>query len=286
MLLFIAYNLIYGLKGGIDNAAHIGGLVSGLVTGFSFYPLLKQPELKSRNLLVSIIVTFLMTSVSLYFMVNTKNPLGDYTRIFNEFVVCEEKALSVYKLSDFSSDDIILTEIEKNGIPNWMRCKELVDSAAKINGLPEDLEQRIVLMKKYCNYRIKSFNMIRTSIREHHTQYNTIIEQYNQKIELIVKKLNGEDIPDSELEYIPDFSSLSGSQPGLYVLDGKIVKNIDNLDQKDIKDMSILKAEAAMSLYGEQGRNGAVIITTWKGSEPISLINPNIQHTKDINRII
>ncbi len=32
--IFIGYNLIFGLVGGIDNAAHLGGLISGIIVGF------------------------------------------------------------------------------------------------------------------------------------------------------------------------------------------------------------------------------------------------------------
>jgi len=39
---YVVYNLLYGLKEGIDNAAHIGGLLSGLVIGYLFYPALKK----------------------------------------------------------------------------------------------------------------------------------------------------------------------------------------------------------------------------------------------------
>lgn len=40
--LFVGYNLLMGLAGNTDNAAHIGGLLSGLVLGYIFYPTLKN----------------------------------------------------------------------------------------------------------------------------------------------------------------------------------------------------------------------------------------------------
>lgn len=40
-LIFVGYNLLMGLAGGIDNAAHIGGLISGFVIGLIMTPSLK-----------------------------------------------------------------------------------------------------------------------------------------------------------------------------------------------------------------------------------------------------
>ena len=42
--IFIGYNLLMGLTGGIDNAAHIGGLVSGFIIGLILYPILKRQK--------------------------------------------------------------------------------------------------------------------------------------------------------------------------------------------------------------------------------------------------
>ena len=39
-LIFIGVNLLFGLSGGIDNAAHIGGLLSGFLIGLIYYPII------------------------------------------------------------------------------------------------------------------------------------------------------------------------------------------------------------------------------------------------------
>ncbi len=58
------------------------------------------------------------------------------------------------------------------------------------------------------------------------------------------------------------FTSPAGSEP-IYVVDGSITnKNAVNMD--DVESINVLKGAAATALYGSQGGNGAVIITTKK----------------------
>lgn len=59
------------------------------------------------------------------------------------------------------------------------------------------------------------------------------------------------------------FSAPQGSEP-IYVIDGTIT-NKNSLNMDDVESINVLKGAAATSLYGSQGANGAVIVTTKGG---------------------
>jgi len=57
ILFFVVFNLLYGLQGNTDNAAHVGGLLSGLAFGYVYYPGIAGEHGVTRQALVSIITT-------------------------------------------------------------------------------------------------------------------------------------------------------------------------------------------------------------------------------------
>ena len=72
------------------------------------------------------------------------------------------------------------------------------------------------------------------------------------------------------------FTSPAGSEP-IYVVDGSITnKNAVNMD--DVESINVLKGAAATALYGSQGGNGAVIITT-KGAKDKTKGYFEVSHT-------
>jgi len=66
--------------------------------------------------------------------------------------------------------------------------------------------------------------------------------------------------------FIRGINSLSNAAP-LYIVDGLFVDNMDYVNPKDIKDISVLKDAAAAAIYGSRAANGVVLITTDHGGK-------------------
>lgn len=60
--------------------------------------------------------------------------------------------------------------------------------------------------------------------------------------------------------------SIAGSNEPLYIVDGVQTSNISNINPNDIESMEFLKDASSTAIYGWQGANGIVMITTKKGS--------------------
>ncbi|HEY9000199.1 MAG TPA: M56 family metallopeptidase [Mucilaginibacter sp.] len=68
-------------------------------------------------------------------------------------------------------------------------------------------------------------------------------------------------------KFTPDNDQLtinSGGKP-LFIIDGKEVKSINNLNPNDIKSITVLKNGTAEKKYGDKGKNGVIEIHTKKG---------------------
>ncbi|MBS7566761.1 SusC/RagA family TonB-linked outer membrane protein [Mucilaginibacter sp. Bleaf8] len=61
-------------------------------------------------------------------------------------------------------------------------------------------------------------------------------------------------------------SSRNAGLGPLYIVNGVIGANVDNINQNDIESIDVLKGGAASAIYGTRGGNGVIIITTKKGT--------------------
>ena len=268
ILFFVGYNLLYGLKGGIDNAAHVGGLFSGILFGFSLYPSLSSPKEKVKAWLIPIVsLVFIMTCGIL--VLKAPNNIVRYEKKFAKFVDLESKALSVYpnSLENFSLD-----AFKKDGIPNWKKCQSILSEIDNLSHLPEELYTRNVFLARYCKYRIACYGLMEKAIEENTPKYARQIEQYNMILALLVRRIQGEDIASNLLIYKAPVERKSfkvgprkvsiQKKARLYIIDGEFASDISEIKPDDIKSLDFMEGAAAKAVYGEKGKDGVFIVTT------------------------
>jgi rhomboid protease GluP len=189
---FVFYSLANGMKEGIDNAAHLGGLVSGIIIGYAYYPGLIKPDRLLRPLTIGLLA--LVFSVGSFAVVkNLSSDLGQYESDMQEFVKLEEKALGIYRLPDTYTEEQILEEIQINGIRNWEESLRLIEKTETYK-LPEVLRNRNAKLKEYCRLRIKSYEAIYKAIQEQTDRYEDEIMGIDMEIQRII----------NELSYVPE----------------------------------------------------------------------------------
>ncbi|HQO50186.1 MAG TPA: rhomboid family intramembrane serine protease [Bacteroidales bacterium] len=184
---FVAYNLVNGFKPGIDNAAHIGGLLSGLVIGYAFMPSLNH----NRTLTIYVTNTLLVLGfvlVSMTVLRGTNQDVVKFNKDMQEIAALEERALRIYQL-EFAADRDLVLEIQNYGLPGWNKIQKIIQQIESYD-LPEGLNNQNKLLGEYCSLRIKSYTAILRAIQENTNAYEAEIIGYNEQIEKILVKLN------------------------------------------------------------------------------------------------
>jgi rhomboid protease GluP len=186
--IFVVYNLAYGLKGGIDNAAHIGGLVSGLVIGYALIPSLRKPEKPSLEVISigALCILMFFSSFGVIKSIPNAESLTAYDKRFERFKVLETMALGIYTLEKDAKKEDVLYEIRNRGIYYWNENISLLDSLEQLN-LPPFVRERDKVLKEYCNLRIKAYELMYKAIDENSHQYDADIIKINKQIESTLK---------------------------------------------------------------------------------------------------
>jgi rhomboid protease GluP len=186
--IFVAYNLINGVKGNIDNAAHIGGLIGGLIIGYCFTPSLKKPDDNPLNYsIIGSLTVLTIIACSLVYR-GIPNDIGSYEKEMKRFSSMESMALEVYSLPKNTPKSKLLYEIKDRGIYYWNEDLKIIDEVKKLQ-LPETLQTQADKLKQYCELRLKSYELLYKTVDEDSNQYQSQIDDYNKQIQNIIDEL-------------------------------------------------------------------------------------------------
>lgn len=191
IMIFVAFNLLNGVRGGIDNAAHIGGLVGGLIIGYAFLPGLKKPTHAGLKFgTIGVMAVLILTSSFVVYR-QIPNDYGVYDKKFAEFTALEAKALEVYKLPKDAPKAQLLKGLKEDGRNNWQKSLSIIEGLDKLN-LPAVFHERNVMLKKYCELRIKSYDLAYKAIAENTEQYKEEMQGYNIEIQNLLNELTAQ----------------------------------------------------------------------------------------------
>ena len=108
---------------------------------------------------------------------------------------------------------------------------------------------------------------------------NTRPEQALQGKTSGVQVLSSSGAPGSAMKIrIRGYSSNGNSEP-LYIVDGLRTTDISNLEPSNIASMEVLKDGASAAIYGAEGGNGVVLITTKSGKTGKAQVTYDFQYT-------
>lgn len=221
LAIFVGYALYNGLTSeGIDNAAHVGGLISGLVVGFALYRSLVEPdetEIKyGTTAWLCIGAVAIAAAANALTPVNSPKfeddysryaseenygldesqidttPLHDYRSEMERFKSMEAMALETYRLSPRLSKEDKLNEIKNRGIYYWNENIVLVKRVDEM-ALPERLHQRNKLLLEYCEWRIKACNLMYDAVETDTNPFNNGLDSCEARIAVLLAELSDSD---------------------------------------------------------------------------------------------
>lgn len=180
---FLAFNLIMGLSGRVDNAAHLGGLAAGLVIGLLVSKW--HGTARWRPVMVGSAVALLLAAV---LVANSRSNVKAFQDKMNEFSVIEESVLQQWAAAQTLEDKPSAAQAYKEIAAQWSGA---IAIAREVNGyeLPENMHAFTVHLLDYCETRGALFGLLQQTAVNDTPQLRGAVDSVNFELEKLNKHL-------------------------------------------------------------------------------------------------
>ena len=178
--IFIVFNLLYGIKGGVDNAAHVGGLLSGFIIGLGYLFAIKKEKEEQKAQWVLPLVVLLSIVATITYLEEHKLPTTERTEMINEinagaygdhdrFIAKLTKFDELNQLVDSTVNDNTISNeeqlkrIEEIGLPKLAEATVVISSTKKMNISPAS-HKKAELLLEYIELRKAEMGLMRQLI--------------------------------------------------------------------------------------------------------------------------
>lgn len=184
---FIVYNLLYGAKSqGIDNAAHIGGLVTGFIIGYIYF--LSYRSLKFRPAPASALVAAITMVIAAVYLSQSHSDDLAYQQKLEKFQKIEDEALEPLRNLNVDSSTLSynLTHVSQD---KWKEAKKLMDEASNYN-LDQTRSRQRKLFSEYIDLRIQQTDLIILSLQQNHdNDVENDLKEVSQKVQEKIEEI-------------------------------------------------------------------------------------------------
>lgn len=186
-LTFVGYNLVSGLSGEVDNAAHIGGLICGFIIGLYYSSNMLREQVRGKGVKVVAITSFVTLIFCSIAYTSISNDLPRYEEKMREFAINERMALEIYGMQNIDKEEAIF-QVEERGLYYWGLNIKLLTETLELS-LPSTLHAQSKKLITYCELRRKSYELILNGLKENSDRYETELQANEKKIEKFINEL-------------------------------------------------------------------------------------------------
>jgi rhomboid protease GluP len=192
--IFVAYNIVYGFtQPNIDQAAHVGGLIAGVLCGLLFAKATGRQGVPYRLRRILALVAVGAIAIPSLAMALPRDT-AEAQKALDEFVVVEGRVLDDIREANKRglNDADFAALLQMKIIPDWTAAREQLDALAN---LPESFQKRVDVIRAYASAREEGWRMLVEAIQEDDPQLAKLAGAKQQHAEELLTELRAPNEP-------------------------------------------------------------------------------------------